>query len=64
MEYIIKYYSLYDLKLNKNNIFLVQWHQNSHLNLSTNFPEHIVAKATLIENTRIFPELSLQNIEK
>lgn len=32
---------------------------NLHLNLSTNLPEHIVANATLIENTRIFPELSL-----
>jgi len=31
-----------------------------HLSLSTSLPEHMVASATLMENTRIFPELSLQ----
>lgn len=33
---------------------------NLHLNLSTSLPEHIIAKATLMENTRILPELSLE----
>lgn len=32
----------------------------SHLNLSTSLPAHIVANATLIENTRILPELSFE----
>lgn len=31
-----------------------------HRNLSINLPAHKVANATLIENTRIFPTLSLQ----
>lgn len=33
---------------------------NLHRNLSTNLPAHIVANATLIENTRILPELSCE----
>lgn len=33
---------------------------NLHLNLSISFPAHSVARATLIENTRIFPMLSLK----
>lgn len=33
---------------------------NLHLNLSTSLPEHIIANATLMENTRILPELSFE----
>lgn len=34
-----------------------------HRNLSTSFPAHMVASATFIEKTRIFPVLSLKKIE-
>lgn len=32
---------------------------NIHLSLSISFPEHIVARATLIDNTLILPMVSL-----
>lgn len=32
---------------------------NLHLSLSISFPEHIVARATLIDNTLILPMVSL-----
>ena len=65
-KFILFYFILYlqDLNWNMHDLYkdTPVTRKYLHRNLSINFPAHIVVSATLMENTRMWPFPSLQNI--